>query len=178
MPNFHPLLVHFPIALIVVIVILDFLAIITRKKLFTDTATLATYFAAVGGALAVVSGLFAEETVWHTEAAHELIETHEVFGLISLGIIVVLAIFRLAFRDKLSGGLKWVAFVIALAGAGTVAYGSYLGGEMVYRHGTGVKAAEDCAAKEASLEGQLHELKQGEHIEKAETEHHEHEQEH
>lgn len=174
MPNFHPLLVHFPIALIAVIVALDFLAIVTKKKLFTDTATIVTYFAAAGAVATVITGLIAEDSVWHTKAAGELIDTHEVFGLIFLGIIILLAIFRLAFRDRLVGRLTWIAFLIALAGFGVITYGSYLGGEMVYHYGTGVKAAEDCAAKEASLEGQLHELKRGQEMKKAEPESPEH----
>jgi uncharacterized membrane protein len=159
MPNIHPMLVHFPIALIVTAVVCDLLGLVSKKRIFADSGTIATAGALIGAATAVLSGLIAEETVWHTPAAGEILETHETMGFVFLGLIVFLALLRLAFRNKLSGRLAWLTLVIGVFGSIIVIFTAYLGGEMVYYHGAGVKAAEECEAKVSSLEGQIKKLK-------------------
>lgn len=159
MPNLHPLIVHFPIALIIVVAMCDFIVIMTARKSFSQAATIVAVFAALGAITAVITGLLAADSVWHPEAAHELVETHETVGFVFLGLVIILAVFRLAAGDRIHGRFKWIGFFIALAASGVVAYGSYLGGEMVYTHGAGVKQAESSVAKADSLTIELNKLK-------------------
>jgi uncharacterized membrane protein len=161
MPNIHPIIVHFPIALIVVVAIFDLIGLVLKKKRFVQTANILTVFAVLGTIMAVASGLLAAESVWHTDFGHELLETHETVGFIFTGILVVLAIFRFAVGERLFGKAGWIAFVLSMAAAAVVAYGSYLGGEMVYRYGTGVKEAQVATARADSLQFEL-EMTKGE----------------
>ena len=148
MPNIHPLLVHFPIALIFVIVVCDLIGMILRKESFVFTGTIVTVFAALGAGAAVLSGLIAEESVEESEQVESLIETHESLGFVYLGLILFLLIYRLALRKRLSGMTGWIAVIISVAAAVVVSIGGYIGGEMVYRYGTGVAAVQGASDSE------------------------------
>lgn len=176
MPNIHPLVIHFPIALILVMVACDFIGLLAGKKSFISAANILSVFASLGAVVAVISGTLASESIWHNEAAHELMETHETIGFIVLGIIIVLTIFRLAVGKKIYGSLGWIALIIGLVGASFVTYTAFLGGEMVFDHGAGVKEAQVETARADSLSSELRSL-QGEEpegIEEEEREGHEH----
>ena len=168
MPNIHPIIVHFPIALIVVVAICDLIGIISGKRSFILTANIVSIFAGIGAVMAVISGLFAEKSVWHPGPAHELLETHEMFGFIFLGVIIVTVIFRLAIGDKIYDRFAWIGFVLALIASGIVGYGGYLGGEMVYTHGAGVMEAQIKTAEADSLREELDKLKGEERTEEPE----------
>jgi len=159
MPNLHPIIVHFPVALIIIVAVSDLIGILTGRKSFTQTATIVSVFAALGAIGAVITGLLAEDSVWHPEAAHEMLETHETVGLVFLGLVVIIAVFRLAIGNKIYDRFRWIGFVLALIACGVVAYGAYLGGEMVYTYGAGVKAAQTATANADSLKIELNSLK-------------------
>jgi uncharacterized membrane protein len=151
MPNLHPLIVHFPIALIFVIAACDFIGVVLKRKSFFEISMILSVFALLGAATAVTTGLLAEDTVWHTEAAHEILEDHETAALIFLGFMVLYTAFRLFYRKKISDGFGWLSLVLAIVGCSIVGYVGYLGGEMVFRHGTGVKQAETETIRADSL---------------------------
>jgi uncharacterized membrane protein len=174
MPNIHPLFVHFPIALIIMVFVFDLISVITRKKAMLTAAHILTAFAVAGAALSVITGLIAEESVWHPEAAHELLELHETVGIIILSLAVVLLIFRLALRDKLLGSLGWIAVLIGLAASALAGYTGYLGGEIVYKYGAGVQQAESATATADSLRAVI----MGQNLEEAIEEEEEEEEEH
>ena len=159
MTNIHPLIVHFPIALIIVIFILDFLGVLFKRKSFLSTANILTIFAATGAVMAVISGMVAEESVWHAGEAHELLELHEIIGFIVLGLTLILLIFRPAVKKKLFGSLGWVAVLLSFVASMLVGYTGYLGGEMVYKYGAGVQQAEIATAKADSLTLELQKIK-------------------
>ncbi|MEE9554011.1 MAG: DUF2231 domain-containing protein [candidate division Zixibacteria bacterium] len=159
MPNLHPMIVHFPIALIVVVAICDLIGIVSARRSFIQTANIVSVFAGVGAVMAVISGMLAEESIWHPGPAHEILETHEMFGFIFLGVIIITVIFRLAIGDKIYDRFKWIGFILALIASGIVGYGGYLGGEMVYTHGAGVMEAQVKTAQADSLQNELNILK-------------------
>lgn len=141
MPNLHPVFVHFPIALIAVITFCEIAALLTRRTIFREASVIMAIFALLGAIASVATGLAAEETVWHDDAGHELMEIHETVGLIFLGIIILYSTFRVVFRNRY-GITSWICTFLAVVGLGVVFYTGYLGGEMVFRHGVGVKAVE------------------------------------
>ncbi len=164
MPNIHPVAVHFPIALIFTVVLCDLIGILFKKRSFISAANILMIFAALGAIAAVVSGLLAEDSVWHPGPAHELLETHQTVGLVFLGIVLLLAIFRFVAGERIYGSLGWVALLAGIIGAVVVAYGANLGGEIVYTYGAGVKEAQVATARADSLQNEL-DLLQGEEAE-------------
>ncbi len=143
MPNIHPLLVHFPIALIFAVIVIDFIGMLGKREGYLRAGTVLTLLALAGALAALITGLLAEDSVWHSAAADETIKRHEIVGFIYLGIVAALAIIRLAAARKLSGRLGWWTLAGAVVAAGVVAVGGYLGGELVFRYGTGVEGMQE-----------------------------------
>lgn len=142
MPNFHPLIIHFPIALIIVILACDTIGFFFKKKSFFDVGTILSVFALAGAIAAVISGLVAEDSAWKIAQAHEALEDHETAAFIFLGFMAIYTAFRIVFRHKISEKLGWLSLLMALWGSAIVARVGYLGGEIVFHYGTAVKQAE------------------------------------
>jgi len=131
-----------------------------RKDSFLKAGTITAVGALLGAIAAVTTGLIAEDSVWLPAAALDILETHEAFGFIVLGLIAAMATTRLVFRNNLEGMIIWLMVFMGAITAAAVIYGSYLGGEMVYTHGAGVKAAKDCLKQQAHYEDESKALKQ------------------
>ena len=145
----HALLNDLPIALLMTAVFFDLLALATRRVAFRQVGFSLLLVGALGAVAAVLSGLQAEEHIAHGEAVHRVMETHEQFALISLGVFGVLALWRLV-REKRMGSLeRTIAVVASLAGAGTLFATGLYGGRLVFNHAAGIPSKV--------LEEELHE---------------------
>ena len=152
-PRLHALLNDLPIALLVTAVFFDLMAFATRRVALRQVSFALLLVGAVGGVAAVLSGLQAEDHIAHGDAVHRVMETHERFALISLGVFGVLALWRL-FRERRMGNLERTAAVIAsLAGAGVLFATGLYGGRLVFEHAAGIPTRV--------LEGELHERSEG-----------------
>lgn len=140
-PNLHPLLVHFPIALISVSAFFHVAAIATRgKACATHCVTLAhttLWIGALAVPVAVFFGWQASNSVNHDEASHAAMMVHRAWALGTLAVLLVLAGWDV-WRNKVDSPPAWW-FVAAVVGAwGLIAITAWHGGELVYRHGLGV----------------------------------------
>jgi uncharacterized membrane protein len=142
MPNLHPLIIHFPIALTIVILACDSIGFFLKRKAFFEVGTILSVFALAGALAAVISGLVAEDSAWKTAQVREILEDHEAAAYIFLGFMALYTAFRIVFRHKITEKLGWLSLILALWGAAIVARVGYLGGEMVFTYGTAVKQAE------------------------------------
>jgi Predicted membrane protein (DUF2231) len=86
----------------------------------------------------VISGLRAEDAIEHGEAIHEIMETHQRFGYITLGVFATLAIWRLLRETKMGRAERWAGAVAGIIGLGFVIATGREGGEMVYDHAAGI----------------------------------------
>jgi uncharacterized membrane protein len=152
-PRLHALLNDLPIALLVMAVFFDLLALATRRIFFRQVGFSLLMAGALGAIAAVVSGLQAEEHIAHGEAVHRVMETHEKFALISLGVFGVLALWRLV-REKRMGSLERnLAVALSLAGFGVLFATGMFGGRLVFEHAAGIPSPV--------LEEELHERSEG-----------------
>lgn len=142
MPNLHPMIIHFPIALILVILACDSIGFFLKRKSFFEVGTVLSVFALAGAIAALISGLAAEDSAWQIAQAHKLLEDHEIAAYIFVGFMAIYTAFRIVFRQKITEKLGWLSLLLALWGSAIVARVGYLGGEMVFRYGTAVKQAE------------------------------------
>lgn len=146
LPNWHPIFVHFTVALFSVAVLLYIVAHVSGPGAFGRTVRTA---ARVNLALGVVftvgtllSGWYAYNTVPHDAASHEVMTTHRNWALIAaaaFGLLTLWAV-RHWFRNQREG--RGFVVAAAIAAAPLIVAGHY-GGELVYGHGVGVQSLPD-----------------------------------
>ena len=137
MQNLHPVFVHFPIALLSVAALLEIAGRLLKKDKLRDAAFWCLSIGVVFAAVAVFSGLRAEDSVAHVEASHELMETHERFGIISLALFALLWLWRRMRSASWSEGESWGYAIAGLVATGVLLFGANQGGKLVYDYGVG-----------------------------------------
>lgn len=139
-PNhFHPLVVHFPIVLIMIGFLAQFFSLIFKNQAWLSKAAMWLIFL---GALAAIAGYFTGEylTKDFTGEAGELKERHEIFAKASMWLMIAAGIIRLfmILVKKELPALNWLIFIIVLAAATTVGITGFLGGSLVYNFMVGI----------------------------------------
>lgn len=132
----HPALVHFPIALLPTSLAADALGLATGNRTLMELGRRTMPVAAASAALAGVFGLVAQQAVVLDDETTDLLITHRNINLAAIALTAGMAIER--------GGRKRpsIGYLAAgLAGLAAVTYSAYLGGNMVYEHGVGVRKA-------------------------------------
>jgi uncharacterized membrane protein len=147
LPNLHPALVHFPIALAAVALLSDAIVFVRRRWVSLDASGAFLWaLAAAGAGAAYLAGEQAAEEAGLLEGAAEVaLGRHADAALATLIALSLLALFRvsLAWRDRGKDrvgrcALRAFALAVALALQGLVAYTADLGGALVYKHGLAV----------------------------------------
>jgi len=135
----HPMVVHFPIALLSASVLFDLLAVELRREEFR-TASLYTLILGLAGALvSVITGAMAEEAIEHSGLVPEwVLEIHETLGFATLGMFAGLLGIRVAewlgwIRER-----RALTVMLGLAAVAVLFVASYYGGTLVYEFGAGV----------------------------------------
>lgn len=142
MANVHPLIVHFPIALLSAFVAVEAGAWLLRREDWRVAASALLYLGTLGAAGAVTGGWLAAQSVSHDEAVHVILERHEAFGFTVLALAFLLSAWRL-WRGRRFGRIeRAVHFLLALLMAGLMTVGADLGGLMVYGHAVGMRAID------------------------------------
>ncbi|MEP6574712.1 MAG: DUF2231 domain-containing protein [Gemmatimonadota bacterium] len=136
LPRMHAVINDLPI-LLVVAVLFEVIYLISKRDGFRLVSFWMLMSGAVGGALAVISGLLAEDHIDHGEAIHEIMEHHETLALWTLGIFGVVALWRIFRERKMTQGERIAALLLAFVGTGFLAATGSEGGEMVFEHAAG-----------------------------------------
>ena len=132
--HLHPMIVHFPIALIMAGFLAEVVSLFFKsEKCLSKTG----FYLMILGTLAALAAwstgqLFTNEP---TQGPVMLIfGRHETGALITMVIMIVCSAFRiyLVVAKKEETVLKWIAFGIYFLGFSSVAFTGYLGGAMVY----------------------------------------------
>lgn len=139
--HLHPMIVHFPIALLFVGFFFEVFSIFVKKDFFSTAAFYLLILGTLGVIGAYISGDIAGDGVSETGMLKNALETHEDAALITLWIAVAAAIIRTAFviLKRNSNVLRWLSFVLFLFGAIAVARTGYYGGQLVYKYAAGVQ---------------------------------------
>lgn len=137
MESLHPLVVHFPIALLLASVGLDLAALIFRRPGLHRIALWNLALGTCGAGVAVLTGLQAEDVAKHSFEIWHVMEIHKRLGISTLILGLMGAGWRLMQRDRLTSRARLVTMLLAILMAGTLSYGASLGGRMVYEFGVG-----------------------------------------
>ena len=135
----HPIVVHFPIALLITAVFFDLLGFYTQRQHFFQVGFYLMMLGIISGVAAIAIGLWAEELIESAGIPEAAIEDHERLAFVSVISFSVLLLFRWwikgewsIVRNRAIYGILALVGLVALAGTG------YYGGELVYKHGAGV----------------------------------------
>jgi uncharacterized membrane protein len=138
--NYHPLLVHFPIAFIYGASLLYFLAWITASEKLQWTALWMLLLGALGAAAALTSGFYAAPGLMVAESVrHELLRHHKHLMVTASIVTGALTVWAIATRPMPTRG-RYVFLLGLIAVMYLIAAGADLGGEMVYTYNAGGSA--------------------------------------
>lgn len=138
--NYHPLIVHFPIAFIYGAALMYFLASILASENLKWTALWMLAFGALGAAAAVLSGFYAAPGLMVSESVrHELLRHHKQLMVTASAITGALTLWAIATRPMPTRG-RYVFLAGLIAVLGLITAGADFGGEMVFSYNAGGSA--------------------------------------
>lgn len=137
-PRLHAALNDLPIGLLLAAVLFDLLAVVTKRLWFRQVGVWTMLVGAIGGAVAVLSGLEAEEHISHGDAVHRVMETHEQLGLITLGLFGVLTLWRIVRERRMGARERALSLVLSVVGVGFLFATGFYGGKLVFEHAAGI----------------------------------------
>lgn len=139
LPNWHPIFVHFTIALLATSVVLFATARYwkgaDRKQRFEQAARLILYAGITLTLVTVAAGFYAYFTVDHDDPSHAVMKVHRNLALATTLIFAAIAWVIRRGDHKSPSNVIMASMVLALALLGAT---GWYGGELVYRHGIGV----------------------------------------
>ncbi len=148
LPNVHPFLVHFPIALFTAAFVGDTLLVARFRNPWLDRACLAAYFVSALLSLATAwTGKLAADALTPSlgESVAAAVASHGDWAFATVVLFFGVALVRLEAlwrdRERPSPRLtraRLLALPLALAAEGCLLMTAARGGELVYRHGVGV----------------------------------------
>lgn len=142
-PNFHPAIVHFPIAFTAAAVAFTAVGTVFKNWSYAAQCLIIGRWMLWGAALfaliAAVFGWFAFNSVAHDEVSHAAMKVHRNWALGALAALLALAAWDV-WRGR-SGKMPSLGFLVLLVAAWLlVTSTAWHGAELVYRYGVGVMA--------------------------------------
>lgn len=134
-PLLHPMLVHFPIALLFASVALDWLGYWLKHPNLTRAGF---YTLALGAFAAGIAALSGPDHATGDPSVPALLAAHQTWASVTVGLAVVLFAARFLSAHGLSGSGAVLYLVATLALLVAVSLTGYFGGEMSYHHAVGV----------------------------------------
>jgi len=145
-PNVHPLVIHFPIALLFVAALVDAIALVVREKYpWVQTSSVGLYaLGALGAAVAFLTGRDASDSVDLPAEALTTLNAHADWALYLVwfaGLYALVRVVALRFDRDQRLIVHLPLAVLGLVGLVLVQQTAERGGQMVYQHGVAVAAA-------------------------------------
>lgn len=149
----HPLSVHFPIALLLFATIIHLIALFLkegRKNTWEFSGSLLLYSGSLLAWFSIYTGDIADGVVGRTICDPTVLKSHEItaftmaylFTSASIGNLLLVIV---KLNEKLITSLKYLVIILMLAGSGYLMYSGHLGASLVYQQGAGVnKPSLDC----------------------------------
>ncbi len=143
----HPMLIPFPIGLLVFSLIADVIYLWRGNPIWENYIAFYTLLGGIiGAAAAAIPGLID----WATLTDHAAVKVANWHARVNItGLVIFIASFYL----RTSSGAKWIVsmpmlpFILSLIGVVGLAIAGYLGGELVFRHGVAVNAPASAQPK-------------------------------
>ncbi len=145
-PNIHPLIVHFPIALLFTAAAVDTVGMFMRSNDFLRKGAFSLYLlGSLGVVAAWFSGRQAGDSVFLPTEANVVLTEHADLGqylLIFFGVYAVIRLIMFGLSLESRTALRGVVWIVGLVGIGLTWVTADHGAELVFKHGAGVQAAQ------------------------------------
>lgn len=155
LPNWHPIFVHFSVALLSVAaglhLVSHFVAAPERAGQFVLVARWNLWMGAGLTLLTLGAGWYAYYTVNHDAPSHAAMKIHATWALATAAIFFSIVIWEILLQRH-KRGRSWLFTGLLLVAAGLLVTTAWHGGELVYRYGLGVMSMP-----KAEGEGHAHE---------------------
>jgi len=158
----HSPVVHFAVAIPVIIILLEFFNIFFRKRSLSVFSLFLTLLLAVIMIGAYYTGVADGQEAYDAliNAGKEELKNHKELGILLVYASLVLVVLKLFFM-LFKGAVSRVLFLfITLAFTGVVLKQGHDGGELVYEYGANNKALQKVLEKNDDLKDELEELKE------------------
>ena len=141
-PNLHPIVVHFPIALLTAAIVVDLVSLFMHRR--TTVRDAATWLYCAGAAMAILAyftGRTGADAMSLTDRVTPLVNEHSDWAFRTTWFFAFFASVRLAISYILPPRrlILGVAFVVALAGLAMLIETAEHGARLVFQHGLGVQ---------------------------------------
>lgn len=150
-PNWHPVLVHFTVALLALAVVLHWLTLLPLPSVLrADWKIVARWLLWLGALFAMATaatGWLAYNSVEHDDVSHAAMIEHRNWALSTLGLFVSVAAWSVwsHWRNRQAGPTNWFFSLALVVGAILLTSTAWHGAELVYRHGLGVMSLPNSA---------------------------------
>jgi len=136
--HLHPMLVHFPIALIMVGFLADLLFLFKKTDWLSKAGFFLMVLGTLGAIIAVMTGVLFTQQPTEGEVV-KIYEIHTRAAVITLLIMLFVTITRIIFFVKQKEDkFRWSILVLYFLGALAVSYTGFMGGTMVYSYFLGI----------------------------------------
>jgi uncharacterized membrane protein len=159
-PGIHPLIVHFPLAILPLGIFVDAVSLILKKHTWLRDTALGLYaLGAVGAIIAVISGEQGASGVLVTAAAGDVLERHEQWATLTMWFFILYTLGQAAIAHW--ADVRRNVYRTALLGVSV--FGLFLlietgehGAELVFNHGVGVQVTDtsDATAHDHDAHGE------------------------
>ena len=156
LPNWHPIFVHFTVALLIVAaamhVLSHFVSDTGLRNQLTITARWNLWIGVGFTFLTVAAGWYAFNTVTHDAPSHRAMIEHRNWALLTFAVILGIAAWEY-YLQRHGKGKGWLFTGLLLVAASLLLSTAWHGGELVYRYGLGVMSLPKLESKEGEGAG-------------------------
>ena len=141
LPNWHPIFVHFTVALLIVAaamhVLSHFVSNLNLKNQLATTARWNLWIGIAATALTVAAGWYAYYTVSHDEPSHLAMTEHRNWAMATVAVFLGIAAWEY-YLHRHGKNKSWLFTALMVIAASLLLSTAWHGGELVYRYGLGV----------------------------------------
>ncbi|MDZ7765128.1 MAG: DUF2231 domain-containing protein [Melioribacteraceae bacterium] len=156
--DLHPIVVHFPIAILTLYVFIEIFGISMNKEFLMKMAHLLLFIGIVTAIGAVLTGNQAAEVADQVNKSNlnypnEIIEDHETYASITLWLFAGLLVLRtyLVLKKKFIGILRYIFIPLTIIGLYFIYETGNYGGKLVFDYGVGTELFKNTESSTDSL---------------------------
>jgi uncharacterized membrane protein len=135
----HPAIVHFPVALLLCALLAELVWLWRKADFWRDMAFWLLLGGTLGTGAAALTGGWAEDSLTMSNTLHEAVEQHETIGYILVWLYACLLVWKILRRQTMPAAENRIFLGALLVATVLLVYSGWLGGELVYEYGAGVK---------------------------------------